>query len=101
MLEDLTGDGKAELTIGVKTSEKSNKTLYIYSYHRGFFESIGHLPYLNYDICDLNNNKKNELVVLKDADNSTRSEEHTFELQSRQYLVCRLLLENKKHFRQL
>src|SRR3712207_7088166 len=25
-----------------------------------------------------------------------RSEEHTFELQSRQYLVCRLLLEKKK-----
>src|SRR3712207_7255440 len=28
---------------------------------------------------------------------STRSEEHTSELQSRQYLVCRLLLEKKKH----
>src|SRR5258707_3960689 len=27
----------------------------------------------------------------------TRSEEHTSELQSRQYLVCRLLLEKKKH----
>src|SRR5215217_9445747 len=27
---------------------------------------------------------------------STRSEEHTSELQSRQYLVCRLLLEKKK-----
>src|SRR3712207_7019017 len=26
-----------------------------------------------------------------------RSEEHTSELQSRQYLVCRLLLEQKKH----
>src|SRR3712207_9432901 len=26
-----------------------------------------------------------------------RSEEHTSELQSRQYLVCRLLLEKKKH----
>src|SRR5258707_4268900 len=26
-----------------------------------------------------------------------RSEEHTSELQSRQYLVCRLLLEMKKH----
>src|SRR3712207_8458451 len=26
-----------------------------------------------------------------------RSEEHTSELQSRQYLVCRLLLENKKN----
>src|ERR1035437_10775119 len=28
---------------------------------------------------------------------ATRSEEHTSELQSRQYLVCRLLLEKKKH----
>src|SRR3712207_8433885 len=27
---------------------------------------------------------------------SSRSEEHTSELQSRQYLVCRLLLEKKK-----
>src|SRR3712207_8929407 len=27
-----------------------------------------------------------------------RSEEHTSELQSRQYLVCRLLLEKNKHF---
>src|SRR3712207_8198514 len=27
----------------------------------------------------------------------TRSEEHTSELQSRQYLVCRLLLEKKQH----
>src|SRR3712207_8396128 len=27
-----------------------------------------------------------------------RSEEHTSELQSRQYLVCRLLLEKKIHF---
>src|ERR1035437_7110513 len=28
---------------------------------------------------------------------SSRSEEHTSELQSRQYLVCRLLLEKKEH----
>src|SRR5258707_14998280 len=27
-----------------------------------------------------------------------RSEEHTSELQSRQYLVCRLLLEKKNHY---
>src|SRR5438445_13848157 len=36
----------------------------------------------------------------KNASNSSppfRSEEHTSELQSRQYLVCRLLLEKKKH----
>src|SRR3712207_7191617 len=30
-----------------------------------------------------------------------RSEEHTSELQSRQYLVCRLLLEKKKHIHHL
>src|SRR3712207_8546004 len=30
---------------------------------------------------------------------SWRSEEHTSELQSRQYLVCRLLLEKKKELR--
>src|SRR3712207_7558082 len=30
------------------------------------------------------------------ADGLERSEEHTSELQSRQYLVCRLLLEKKK-----
>src|SRR3712207_8562451 len=29
-------------------------------------------------------------------DEALRSEEHTSELQSRQYLVCRLLLEKKK-----
>src|SRR3712207_7442736 len=31
-----------------------------------------------------------------DGDLRERSEEHTSELQSRQYLVCRLLLEKKK-----
>src|SRR3712207_7762908 len=30
------------------------------------------------------------------AHGASRSEEHTSELQSRQYLVCRLLLEKKK-----
>src|SRR3712207_7048653 len=33
----------------------------------------------------------------QDAGHAARSEEHTSELQSRQYLVCRLLLEKKKH----
>src|SRR5215203_6498292 len=32
----------------------------------------------------------------RDGESSGRSEEHTSELQSRQYLVCRLLLEKKK-----
>src|SRR2546423_4664514 len=33
------------------------------------------------------------------ASRTTRSEEHTSELQSLAYLVCRLLLEKKKHIR--
>src|SRR3712207_7555649 len=32
-------------------------------------------------------------------ENPNRSEEHTSELQSRQYLVCRLLLEKKKKYK--
>src|SRR3712207_6954121 len=36
------------------------------------------------------------LAGLTVAQISERSEEHTSELQSRQYLVCRLLLEKKK-----
>src|SRR3712207_7555311 len=44
-----------------------------------------------------------DLYIIEDLDawnpnirSKTRSEEHTSELQSRQYLVCRLLLEKKK-----
>src|SRR3712207_7748216 len=33
---------------------------------------------------------------VRTAEAALRSEEHTSELQSRQYLVCRLLLEKKK-----
>src|SRR3712207_8268804 len=37
-----------------------------------------------------------QLSILTRRDVRDRSEEHTSELQSRQYLVCRLLLEKKK-----
>src|SRR3712207_8062259 len=35
-------------------------------------------------------------LLLEHPPQAARSEEHTSELQSRQYLVCRLLLEKKK-----
>src|SRR3712207_8392465 len=38
--------------------------------------------------------EENKQIVI--ASDRHRSEEHTSELQSRQYLVCRLLLEKKK-----
>src|SRR3712207_7902140 len=37
-----------------------------------------------------------QTILLVTHDDDVRSEEHTSELQSRQYLVCRLLLEKKK-----
>src|SRR5690606_41293799 len=38
-------------------------------------------------------------VIVKRLQNVSRSEEHTSELQSRENLVCRLLLEKKKNTR--
>src|SRR5258707_12366259 len=37
------------------------------------------------------------VLVIVNGPIAKRSEEHTSELQSRQYLVCRLLLEKKKN----
>src|SRR3712207_7738498 len=37
------------------------------------------------------------VLVIESSSSEARSEEHTSELQSRQYLVCRLLLEKKKY----
>src|SRR3712207_9496766 len=42
------------------------------------------------------NIKVYQIYLVTHIDKEHRSEEHTSELQSRQYLVCRLLLEKKK-----
>src|SRR3712207_8365780 len=42
-------------------------------------------------------NLENASPPSRSASSTQRSEEHTSELQSRQYLVCRLLLETKHH----
>src|SRR3712207_8591457 len=44
----------------------------------------------------IKNVKITELLMTEGLTRTPRSEEHTSELQSRQYLVCRLLLEKKK-----
>src|SRR3712207_9306057 len=44
----------------------------------------------------LHDERSGGLDVETGAECALRSEEHTSELQSRQYLVCRLLLEKKK-----
>src|SRR3712207_8293410 len=40
--------------------------------------------------------RRDAVDIAQTFDRTGRSEEHTSELQSRQYLVCRLLLEKKK-----
>src|SRR3712207_8689039 len=47
------------------------------------------------ELDDRSHDRVDETEHERDADE--RSEEHTSELQSRQYLVCRLLLEKKKN----
>src|SRR5687768_1890478 len=48
-----------------------------------------------YDLRTSHRNKNNG-INFDNAEQGTRSEEHTSELQSRLHLVCRLLLEKKK-----
>src|SRR3712207_6951132 len=63
---------------------------------------------INYEIKDIENPANNinanngtiEFFLIPNW-STTRSEEHTSELQSRQYLVCRLLLEKKKNLHTL
>src|SRR3712207_7313761 len=52
-------------------------------------------------VNDLEPRQLNAYFVLMEAVSLLRSEEHTSELQSRQYLVCRLLLEKKKQIRNI
>src|SRR3712207_8025436 len=56
------------------------------------------IPILRVDLLNPRGRSRDTGIVDEDIQ-SPRSEEHTSELQSRQYLVCRLLLEKKKHDR--
>src|SRR3712207_8284789 len=60
-----------------------------------FIRAVGHARQVADEqaiVLDRPRSGEEEPVVRR----SRRSEEHTSELQSRQYLVCRLLLEKKK-----
>src|SRR3712207_7196849 len=54
--------------------------------------------WLSYVFADVNHKliRRRSLAAPRRQSRCLRSEEHTSELQSRQYLVCRLLLEKKK-----
>src|SRR3712207_8968377 len=62
-------------------------------------ELLKEIPFVQrYKVGDLTYLRPNDLLTfhLKQTFRLERSEEHTSELQSRQYIVCRLLLEKKK-----
>src|SRR5947209_12893176 len=63
-----------------------------------YFRAIAHLDLReseSVNIWEEMLSRRRELTNLVGRQVSLRSEEHTSELQSRQYLVCRLLLEKK------
>src|SRR3712207_7602612 len=55
------------------------------------------LARLGHDVTVVDPSADALATLRRRADTAGRSEEHTSELQSRQYLVCRLLLEKKKN----
>src|SRR3712207_7789962 len=77
------------------------------SYHGREYEVTGRLVYsmeeegvtYTWDEWQLVAADGDVLYLEHDEGKWKRSEEHTSELQSRQYLVCRLLLEKKKRKR--
>src|SRR5947209_16695184 len=74
-----------------------SSTLFPYTtlFRSQFFRETLHVPFQRRAVTRIVfvNVYFGELAEIGEAD---RSEEHTSELQSRQYLVCRLLLEKKK-----
>src|SRR3712207_8581232 len=61
--------------------------------------AIADAPMIDYslDIVEVSGEDRSKRGKRGGRKRLLRSEEHTSELQSRQYLVCRLLLEKKKH----
>src|SRR5438034_4765637 len=59
----------------------------------GFVVNLLLIPYM----LDAINALESNVASVEDIDKGIRSEEHTSELQSHSDLVCRLLLEKKKH----
>src|SRR5687767_15630990 len=83
-------DTGIDFTNQVKDGSRNNSFLF-----RNFYNGGG------VAIGDINNDRLADVFLTSNmADNKLRSEEHTSELQSLAYLVCRLLLEKKEKTKQ-
>src|SRR3712207_7351137 len=61
--------------------------------HQSLLHFVANAPWSNERVLS-----RIQELILPLIEGSGRSEEHTSELQSRQYLVCRLLLEKKNSY---
>src|SRR3712207_7164429 len=81
-------------------NDTATTEIYTLSLHDALPISLGPVNWTSSFTYTINRNKVVKLLKPTTLSNgltiSQRSEEHTSELQSRQYLVCRLLLEKKK-----
>src|SRR5438445_6213830 len=100
--------------MGQKVHPEAMRVGYIHDWKSNWFNSRNFAEYLAEDVRireyiteKLSHAGLSEITIRKDSGElevnihtarvlADRSEEHTSELQSRQYLVCRLLLEKKK-----
>src|SRR3712207_8183132 len=85
----------AALAYGINNL-KNNEKILVYDLGGGTFDVT--VLELFEGVIDVKSSRGNDKLGGKDFNEiiENRSEEHTSELQSRQYLVCRLLLEKKK-----
>src|SRR3712207_7200116 len=79
------------------TSHKENDYLLSLAFQAsGIFTQALQTRWPQFVVQDSKSTKVAVPRTLEPCSRTNRSEEHTSELQSRQYLVCRLLLEKKK-----
>src|SRR3712207_7331163 len=90
-----------------RSQRKGKEVKIMFDFDNAASEEIEILEYLNrflegkgrkFQVLNIHNARYVDVSELIE-EIKNRSEEHTSELQSRQYLVCRLLLEKKKIFR--
>src|SRR3712207_8884993 len=77
-------------------SHRSHPTLMVLCVDRSHCSSAHRAETYLYRACPADEKRRNDYAGKVPCYQRHRSEEHTSELQSRQYLVCRLLLEKKK-----
>src|SRR3712207_7572154 len=90
--------GRADVPVGPALLEDGTQVLAQLFHRRAAEEPVAHVDLVD-DQAGLEHERVRDhgIVGRIGVFGDVRSEEHTSELQSRQYLVCRLLLEKKNH----